>query len=458
MDRGTVFVVGAGPAGLFASKKIASAGYRVIILNRDLKPGGLAEYGIYPMKFHMKGGLRKQFFKFLDMPNLDYFGNIPVLGQGPVTIDDLRQWNPSAIVYAVGAQGTKKLGLPGEEGKGLYSAKDFVFYFNQLPPFASMDFSIGRRVAIVGMGNVMVDIARWLLTDMPGKRPEEVSVIARRGPLEAKFDEKESDHIEMHLDREVFAAELRRVADRIRGCDQDISKVAETTFPWLNRAPAGPAEGKLTFRFLSSPSAVLLDPAGRISKLRITENELVRKGESTAAKATDQSIDLEFDTLIYAIGDIVDPAVGLPLDKWGGYTTNPNEANNPGAAYEVFDTAAGKALPGEFVVGWSRKASDGLVGKARYDAEQGCDHILKYLESASSRTTPAAADIALNIVRRGVRVVDKGEIRLLARAEEAEAKLRNLPAIKFPTNEEMLAAIEKEKAAVRTDKAGSEAA
>src|SRR3990172_2039245 len=107
MDQGTALVVGAGPAGLFASKKIASAGYRVIVLNRDLKPGGLAEYGIYPQKFHMKGGLRKQFFKFLEMPNLDYFGNIPVLGQGHVTIEDLRQWNPSAIVYAVGAQGTK---------------------------------------------------------------------------------------------------------------------------------------------------------------------------------------------------------------------------------------------------------------------------------------------------------------------------------------------------------------
>lgn len=458
MDRGTVFVVGAGPAGLFASKKIASAGYRVIVLNRDLKPGGLAEYGIYPQKFHMKGGLRKQFFKFLEMPNLDYFGNIPVLGQGHVTIEDLRQWNPSAIVYAVGAQGTKTLGLPGEEGKGLYSAKDFVFHFNQLPPFASMDFSIGRRVAIVGMGNVMVDIARWLLADMPGRRPEEVTVIARRGPFEAKFDEKEFDHLEMYFDRDVFAGELRRVEERVRRCDQDISKLAESTFPWMNRPSAQAAEGKLTFRFLSSPSAVLLDPAGRICKLRVTENDLIRKGDSTAARATDQNIDLEFDTLIYAIGDIVDPAVGLPHDKRGSYTTNPDEANIASAPYEVFDAASGKVLAGEFVVGWARKASDGLVGKARYDAEQGCDHILKYLESVPKKATPAPEEIVREIARRGVRVVDKREIQLLARAEEAEAKRRNLPAIKFPTNEEMLTAIEKEKSALGSDKAGSAAA
>ena len=457
MDRGTVFVAGAGPAGLFAARKIASAGYQVIILNRDIKPGGLAEYGIYPQKFHMKGGLRKQFFKFLEMPNLYYFGNTPVASQSATKVGDLRQWNPSAIVFAVGAQGTKTLGLPGEDGKGLYSAKDFVFYFNQLPPFASQDFSIGRRVAIVGMGNVMVDIARWLLVDMPGKRPEEVTVIARRGPFEAKFDEKEFDHIEMHLDRGVFADELRRVAERVQRCDQDVSKLAETVFPWINRPPASAAQGNLSFRFLSSPSAVLLDEGRRIQRLRIVENDLVRKGDSTAARATDQTVDLEFDTLIYAIGDIVDPAVGLPHDKKGSYTTNPDEANNPSAPYEVFDAASGKVSAGEYVVGWARKASDGLVGKARFDAEQGCEHILKFLKNAPRKNSATPEEIVRELARHGIRAVDKGEIRLLARAEEAEAKSRNIPAIKFPTNEEMLAAIEKEKAAAASSKSGTEA-
>lgn len=458
MDRGTVLVVGAGPAGLFASRKIAAAGYRVIILNRDIKPGGLAEYGIYPQKFHMKGGLRKQFFKFLEMPNLSYFGNTPVLGHGSLTLGDLRQWNPSAIVFAVGAQGTKTLGLPGEEGKGLYSAKDFVFHYNQLPPFASMDFSIGRRVAIVGMGNVMVDIARWLLEDMPGERPEEVAVIARRGPFEAKFDKKEFDYVEMHLDRGSFSEELRRVQERVQGCGQDISKLAESTFPWLDQPLAQIAPGKLSFRFLTSPSAVLLDEAGRINRLRVTENDLVLKGDTTAARATDQTAELEFDTLIYAIGDIVDPALGLPCDKKGYYITNPDESSHEGAAYEVFDPQTGKVLAGEFVVGWARKASDGLVGKARFDAEQGCDHILKYLETAPSRIAPSLEDITRGFSRRGTRAVDKGEIKLLARTEEAEAKAHNLPAIKFPTNEQMLAAIEKEKSASGSSKSGSAAA
>jgi len=446
VDRGTVFVVGAGPAGLYASRKIAAAGYQVVIFNRDVKPGGLAEYGIYPQKFHMKAGLRKQFFKFLEMPNLEYFGNVPLGNTAPLSVGDLRQWNPAALVFAVGAQGTKKLGLPGEDSKGLYSAKDYVFNYNQLPPFTSQDFSSGRRVAIVGMGNVMVDIARWLLVDMPGKKPEEVVVIARRGPFEVKFDEKEFDHIEMHLDRQQLQDELRRVEERIRACDQDVSKVSETSFPWLNSPPSRQAEGRLSFRFLSSPSVVIPDASGRISKLKVVENLLVRKGDTTAAKATDQTIELDFDTLIFAIGDVVDPTLGLPYDK-GSYVTNP-DANHPDrAAYEVFDASSAKVLEGHFVVGWARKASDGLVGKARFDAEQGCDHILKYLESAPKKTTPSPVEILGEIERKGLRFINKGAVKLLARAEEAQAKAHNLPAFKFSTNDEMLAAIEKEKEA-----------
>src|SRR5205807_9965586 len=109
----TVFVVGAGPAGLFAAQKIAQAGHQVVILHRDLKPGGLAEYGIYPTKDKMKVGLRKQFAKVLALPNVHYFGHVCIAEEGCLCIDELRQFNPSAIVFAVGAQGTKKLGLEG---------------------------------------------------------------------------------------------------------------------------------------------------------------------------------------------------------------------------------------------------------------------------------------------------------------------------------------------------------
>ena len=180
----TVFVVGAGPAGLFAAQKIGQAGHEVIVINRDIKPGGLAEYGIYPTKDKMKVGLRKQFAKVLSLPNVHYLGHVSVGNGAALSIAELQQFSPAAMVFSVGAQGAKQLGLPGSDSRGVYSAKDFVYFYNSLPPFASQDFSVGKRVAIVGMGNVAVDIARWLLVDDPLHTAEEVIIIARRGPFE----------------------------------------------------------------------------------------------------------------------------------------------------------------------------------------------------------------------------------------------------------------------------------
>jgi ferredoxin--NADP+ reductase len=221
----TVIVVGAGPAGLFAAQKIAQAGHEVVILNRDIKPGGLAEYGIYPTKDKMKVGLRKQFAKVLALPNVHYFGHVCIGGNGCLSIDDLREFGACAIVFAVGAQGTKKLGLEGSDARGVYSAKDFVYYYNQLPPYSSQDFSTGKRVAVIGMGNVAVDIAHWLLIDAPEKA-DEVIVVARRGPFEAKFDKKEFAYVERFLDRDAFAREIERIRPQLEAVGQDPKHLA----------------------------------------------------------------------------------------------------------------------------------------------------------------------------------------------------------------------------------------
>ena len=114
----TVFVIGAGPAGMFAAQKIAQGGHEVIILNRDIKPGGLAEYGIYPTKDKMKIGLRKQFAKVLGLPNVHYFGHVP--GERPVRRHD----SGPAAVWAFsnrlcrGRAGDKETGAARRRGQG----------------------------------------------------------------------------------------------------------------------------------------------------------------------------------------------------------------------------------------------------------------------------------------------------------------------------------------------------
>ena len=109
-----VAVIGAGPAGLYAARQLAQDGARVALFNRDIKPGGLAEYGIYPDKYKMKNGLRKQFRQILEIPEIEYFGNITVGQDGDLTLADLRTAGFQAVMVTVGAQGTKWLGLPGD--------------------------------------------------------------------------------------------------------------------------------------------------------------------------------------------------------------------------------------------------------------------------------------------------------------------------------------------------------
>jgi ferredoxin--NADP+ reductase len=431
---------------MFAAQKIAQGGHEVIILNRDIKPGGLAEYGIYPTKDKMKIGLRKQFAKVLSLPNVHYFGHVPVSSQSPVSIADLQQFGPSAIVFAIGAQGTKKLGLPGEEVRGVYAAKDFVYSYNLLPPFTSHDFSTGKRVAIVGMGNVMVDIARWLLIDAPVRTAEEVVVVARRGPFEAKFDKKEFDYIEEFLDRKAFDEELRRIQPQLSTIGQDISKLAEETFPVLATPAAEHPQGKarLRFRFLCSPQAIHADAGGRIDKLTVAENVLFERDGSIACKATEKSADLDVDTMIFAIGDVADPAVGLPYSR-DTYVINPDQTDPKRAAYELFDPQKNQVLDGMYAVGWARKASDGLVGIARHDAEVGAVHVLKYLETARESNF-GAVEIQKFLERKGLQIVTKPDLESLARAEEKEAQKRGILWFKFAEDNAMLDAIESEKA------------
>ncbi len=425
------------------------AGHEVFLFNRDIKPGGLAEYGIYPVKTTMKMGLRKQFSKVLSLPNLHYFGNVKVGSAYDITLDDLKALEPSALVVTCGAQGYNKLNLSGEDAKGVYSAKDFVYHYNQLPPYASEDFSTGKRIAVVGMGNVAADIMRWLLEDSPGRRTEEVIVVARRGPYEAKFNEKELGHVEAHVDRGEFIQELERVKARCVACDQDVSaeKIGHATFPGLRKDNLVQASPKLTFRFLCSPKEIVVGPDGRIRQLVVMENDLVLHGDgNTGAKGTDKTAVLDVDTLIFAIGDKHDSGLGLPMGP-DGYATEPNLASPSEPVYEMWDPGIGKALDGTYVAGWARRASTGLVGIARHDGENAAGKVIEYLKAVPEKGLLHAFEIEELLESKGLHPVNKSDLLTLARAEEREARARNLESFKYSDNSEMLNAIAQEKAA-----------
>jgi ferredoxin--NADP+ reductase len=223
----------------------------------------------------------------------------------------------------------------------------------------------------------------------------------------------------------------------------------------LNKpATSGSGEGKLLFRFLSSPCSIHVDGNGRINRLRVTENVLVQRETSIACKATDRIAEIEVDTMIFAIGDVADPAVGLPYGT-DSYLINPDTTDPQRAAYEVYDNVGCCAMEGTYVVGWARKASEGLVGIARHDAEVGATHVLKYLESAPEKPCATPEQIKRSIESRGVRVVDKSDLDYLAKAEEEQAKARGMLWFKFSEDEAMLAAIDQKKREAQPTAAGS---
>ena len=445
-----VFVVGAGPAGMFAAQKIALAGNQVFLFNRDIKPGGLAEYGIYPLKDKMKFGLRKQFAKVLALPNLHYFGHVTVSQDSNVTLEDLRAMDPSVIVVSCGAQGYHQLNLPGENSEGVYSAKDFVYHYNQLPLCASMDFSTGKRIAVIGMGNVAADIMRWLLLDCPHSKTEEVIVVARRGPYEAKFDKKEISNVEEYIHRDEFLRELERIQKTCAACNQDLSveTLCESTFPFLKKSFPESARPKLTFRFLSSPKEIIAGPDGRIKQLVITENALaLRSDGSTSARATEKTAVLDVDTLIFAIGDKHDPTVGLPMGP-DGYATKQPEASSTVQEHQAWNPTTNEPLHGIYVAGWARRASTGLVGVARHDGEEGAKKVLDYLQDQPDKSTLSDDQIFAAIQAKGVTPVTKQDLEILARVEEQQAQERNLASFKYSDDESMLQAIQSEREAL----------
>jgi ferredoxin--NADP+ reductase len=437
-----VAVIGAGPAGLYAARQLASQGVHVVLMNRDIKPGGLAEYGIYLSKHKMKEGLRKQFRKILESPQIEYYGNLVVGQKADLSLEELGAMGFQAELVTVGAQGTKWLGLPGEDLVGVYHAKDIVYHYNKLPPFSQKKFAVGERVALIGIGNVMIDIARWLIREV---KVSEVIAVARRGPAEIKFTKKEMESVARNLDLEALDEELMRVSAVMEGVGQDVNAAKDFIYSALPKAEEPISETRFNLKFLASPSRIVGGERGEVRGLEVDDTTLVPKNGDTKAERLGTKRVLPVDSVIFCIGDRVDDEFGLPV-RWNEFVKNP-EPRFPidGVSYEAYDPETEKPVEGVFVAGWSREASSGLVGVARKDGELGAQAVLQYLETLSpGENIPHDLDeFRSRISQLGKRVVTKEEWQRLETIERAEAEQLGLEEYKFSSNEEMMEAIKK---------------
>lgn len=432
-----VAIVGAGPAGLFAARDLASNGVQVVIFNRDIKPGGLAEYGIYPNKHKMKEGLRKQFHLILGLPNVHYFGNVLVGLSADLSIDDLQKMGFAAVLVTVGAQATKWLGLPGEDLKGVYHAKDIVYHYNLLPPFSQMKVQIGKKVAVVGAGNVMLDLVRWLISE---KNVTEVLTVVRRGPAEVKFDKTQLEYVAASIDWQNLLKEFKRITPLMKAVGQNPRDSFEFFRSACEHNKHSPFPAKMDFLFLASPTQIFGDEKGNVKSLEVRENMLVLHNGQVTPEATTALRRIDVDTILFAIGDRVDSRIGLPMSG-NEFLKNPSPRYPvDDQSYEIFDPAENQPMEGLFMAGWARKASTGLVGVARKDGSQGAEAVLQYLQANTGKRA-SIQEILAKLADLKNNVIRNQDVLKLEEIEAEHAARIGAPGFKFGSNAEMLKAI-----------------
>ena len=433
-----VAVIGAGPAGLYAAQYLARAGVQVALFNRDIKPGGLAEYGIFPNKYKMRLGLRSQFNRILSHSNVRYVGNISIGQQGDLKLDQLRDAGFQAFMVTIGAQKNHWLGLPGEDLEGVYQANDIVFHYTLHPEMAGWRPNLGQKIGIVGMGNVMLDIVHYLKLQ---KNPRTVTAIARRGPTEVKFDKQTLEPVASCLD----LPEIRAAVDEAVPETRKIGKDVEAFYDLLAKARenAEECDSGIDFgmKFLRSPRRILGDEQGRVKAVVFEINQLIREGDRVKSVGTGQKETIPLDTVIFSIGSRVTDDFGLPVVH-GHFVTTP-EPRYPvdGISYEVYNPDLCTQCEDIFVSGWARVPGEGIVGLARKDAERGAKAVLAYLYtlSPSALTAEQAIDKLPPVANH---LVDLDDLKRLEAVEQKKADENGLPEYKFSTREEMLRAIE----------------
>ena len=436
-QKNLVAVIGAGPAGLFAARYLSNNGVRVALFNRDIKPGGLAEYGIYLDKIKMKEGLRKQFTQILTSPTLDYYGNVKVSSDGSLLLSDLTEMGFQSIVIATGAQGTKWLRLPGEHLPGVYHAKDLVFYYNLLPPYSVRRYLIGQKVVLVGAGNVMMDIAHFLIRE---KKVEEITVVMRRGPGEVKFTRKELENVAANIDMSSLETELSRVAPILKAVGQDVDAARQIFLDGLPNAIEPVSATKLRFEFLVSPVSIIGDWTRGASALKVEDNTLISVNGNVKPRGLSTTRHIEANTVIFAIGDTVDKDFSLPI-YGDAYSVNPHPIFPvDGISFEAFDIDADAPIKAVFLAGWARQASSGLVGVARKDGENAAKAVLQYLQTLPplQNIDKTYANFTNWLQTNFQQVVTKENLLQLHAAEQAEIQARGVEDFKFSTNEDML--------------------
>ncbi|HEV8240333.1 MAG TPA: NAD(P)-binding protein [Thermoanaerobaculia bacterium] len=445
-----VAVVGSGPSGMYAvAALLAEPGLHVTvdIFDRLPAPFGLVRYGVAPDHQKIKS-VNRVFDKTAQDKRVRFFGNVQ-LGRDLDRADLLRHYHQ--VVYAVGAQADRSMAVPGEELAGSYSSTEFVAWYNCHPDLADARFELGHEsAAVVGIGNVAMDVARILATraeelqktdigdhaleHLRGSGIREIWVLARRGPVQAKCSPpelKELSELEgVQVVVEPGELEIDPASAEELAGDRAAQKNLEI-FRGLAQVPVDASKVQIRFRFCVSPVEVL-GRDGKVAGIRLERTRLESDGRGgTKAIGTGEFEELPATMVIRAIGYKSLPLVDLPYDARAGLV--------PNREGRVVD-AKGEPLPGEYVVGWVKRGPTGLIGSNKPDAAETVQVMLADLPKTQALSAEAAdlAAVPTLLAARGARAVDYEEWRRLDAREVERGKPHGRPRVKFLRLEEML--------------------
>jgi len=399
-----VAVVGSGPSAFYAIEALFKApgvDVRVDVFDRLPTPYGLVRGGVAPDHQKIKSVV-KIYVKIADHPSFRFFGNVE-LGRD-VQVDDLRR-HYDQILYAVGNESDRWLGIPGEDLASVRSATEFVGWYNGHPDFADRIFDLEsvRRVVVVGNGNVAMDVTRILVarpdelaaTDIADyalaalrrSAVREVVLLGRRGPAQAAFSPKEIRELGELDDAEVLVDPADVVVDEVTQTwlDTDAPRSARRNLDYLTECSQRGERGAprvIRTRFLVAP-VEFIGKGGVLSGVRVQFNELYAADDGTPRpRALDRYGNEPAQLVLEAIGYRGVPIAGVPFDDRNGVI-----ANRDG---RVIDLETGEHRGGEYVVGWAKRGPTGLIGTNSPDSK--ATVALMLADAAEQSATALAAN------------------------------------------------------------------
>lgn len=440
-----VAIIGSGPSGFYAAEHLQKQDLVVEIdmFERLPTPYGLVRGGVAPDHQKIKS-VTKVYDRIASNSNFRFYGNVEF--GSDVTRDDLIN-HYHALIYAVGTQGDRKLDIPGENLPGSHGATEFVAWYNGHPDYRDYEFDLTQNsAAVVGIGNVAMDVARILArtenelrqTDMAdyalealaSSRVKTIYILGRRGPAQAKFTAPEAREMGELEDADVVVhpeeVELDPLSQAYLDSGED--RIAEKNVEILKEYANSPSVGKsrqVIFRFLVSPVEIV--GAERVEAIRVVKNELYEdKRGVLRPRPTDERETIPVGLVFRSVGYHGQALPGVPFhEPWG---TIPNEK---GRVLTQLD--GGEQVVGDYVVGWIKRGPSGIIGTNKPDSVETVEMLMEDVKAGKvlSPTTPCREAVERLLRERKLKYVTYEDWLLLDRLEQERGHAVGRPRVKF---------------------------